>query len=87
MKVKIQVFYVSSLGTEIHNDYEADDMQEAKTLVENNITKWDTPHIAPNVTTVEEDGMEYDRTTYIKYNFSHISIVDYTDGREKTENK
>lgn len=87
MKVKIQVFYVSSFGMEIHNDYEADDMQAAKILVENNIAKWDTPHIAPNVTTVEEDGVEYDRTTYVKYNFSHISIVDYTDGREKTDNE
>ena len=85
MKVKIQVFYVSSLGTEIHNDYEADDIKEAKALVEKNIKAWDTPHIAPNVTTVEEDGVEYDRTTYVKYNFSHINIVDYTDGHPKAE--
>ena len=84
-KVKIQVFYISALGRVINDDYEADTLQEAKAMVEENITSWDTPHIAPNVTTVEEDGVEYDRTTYVKYNFSHINIVDYTDGHPKVE--
>ena len=84
-KVKIQVFYISALGRVINDDYEADTLQEAKAMVEENITSWDTPHIAPVVTKTQEDGMEYDRTTFVKYNFSHVDITDYTDGKPVAE--
>lgn len=86
-KVAIKVYYTSSLGTMLTKDYTENSIDEAKSFVEKSIPTWRKPEIQLEATTREENGYVYDVTSVVEYRFSHAEIIDYTDGREKTENK
>lgn len=81
-KVTTIACYISVLGEMIEEKLEHDDLTAAKEYVEQNLPAISRPKYNISITEKEEDGIKYDVTRFTSFNFSHIDIVDYTDGHE-----
>ena len=88
-KIVITAYYISVMGQMMEEKWEQDDLASAKAYVEQNIPAITRPKYNMGATQKEEDGMQYDVTRVTIFNFSHLDIVDYTEGLEiakETEN-
>ena len=81
-KVVITAYYISVMGQMIEERVEKDDIASAKDYVEQNMSALTKPKYNMSETQKEEDGMQYDVTRVTIFNFSHLDIVDYTEGHE-----
>ena len=84
-KVVITAYYISVMGQMIEDRQEKDDIASAKDYVEQNMSAITKPKYDVSTTEKEEEGKQYDVTRLTMFNFSHLDIVDYTDGHEKEE--
>lgn len=84
-KVIITAYYISVMGQMIEERMEKDDIASAKDYVEQNMSALTKPKYDMNSTEKEEEGKKYDVTRLTIFNFSHLDIVDYTDGHEIKE--
>ena len=82
-KVKINISYISALGKVIADTEEKETMKEAQEYIEKNFQEISRHKLVPSSGTKEEDGMEYDVSTFTAFSLSQIEIIDYTDGKEK----
>ena len=84
-KVVITAYYISVMGQMIEERLEKDDIASAKDYVEQNMSALTKPKYDMSSTQKEESGKQYDVTRLTIFNFSHLDIVDYTDGHEIEE--
>ena len=84
-KVIITAYYISVMGQMIEERIEKEDIASAKDYVEQNMSALTKPKYDMNSTEKEEEGKKYDVTRLTIFNFSHLDIVDYTDGHEIKE--
>jgi hypothetical protein len=81
-KVVITAYYISVMGQMIEERMEKDDIASAKDYVEQNMSTLTKPKYDMSSTKKEEEDKQYDVTRLTIFNFSHLDIVDYTDGHE-----
>lgn len=81
-KIIITAYYISVLGQMMEEKWEQDDLAAAQAYVEQNMHAITRPKYNMSATTKEEDGLQYDVTRLTVFNFSHLDIVDYTEGHE-----
>ena len=84
-KVFITAYYISVMGQMIEERMEKDDIASAKDYVEQNMSALTKPKYDMSSTEKKEEGKKYDVTRLTIFNFSHLDIVDYTDGHEIEE--
>lgn len=81
-KIIITAYYISVLGQMMEEKWEQDDIAAAQAYVEQNMPAITRPKYNMSATTKEEEGLQYDVTRLTIFNFSHLDIVDYTEGHE-----
>lgn len=81
-KIIITAYYISVMGQMMEEKWEQDDLAAAQAYVEQNMPAINRPKYNMSATQKEEDGMQYDVTRVTIFNFSHLDIVDYTEGHE-----
>lgn len=79
-KVTTTAYYISVLGQMMEEKLDHDNLASAKAYVEQNMSTIASPKYHLSSTEKEEDGMIYDVSRFTIFNFSHVDIVDYTDG-------
>jgi hypothetical protein len=84
-KIVITAYYISVMGQMMEEKWEQDDLASAKDYVEQNMSAITKPKYDMSTTEKEEEGKQYDVTRLTIFNFSHLDIVDYTDGHEIEE--
>ena len=85
-KVIIKAYYISHTGLQKEVEWEVDTVGEAKTFIESKSSEYEQPQYELTATRVEEDGYECDVTQFTKFFFSHITVTDYTEGKEIINN-
>jgi hypothetical protein len=81
-KVVITAYYISVLGQMMEEKWEQDELASAKAYVEQNMPAINRPKYNMSATQKEEDDKQYDVTRLTIFNFSHLDIVDYTEGHK-----
>lgn len=81
-KVKMTAFYISLLNTQTTKEWSFSSTEEAKDYIEQNINELSAPIYDLSTDKVEEEGFEYDVTNFVKFNFSHITVTDYTEPKD-----
>ena len=84
-KIIITAYYISVMGQMIEERIEKDDIASAKDYVERNMSALTKPKYDMSSTKKEDECKQYDVTRLTIFNFSHLDIVDYTDGHEIEE--
>ena len=86
-KVKITAHYVSYLGTEQTESWEVDTTEQAKEFIETKAQDFSKPKYTLTSTIKEEGNFQYDVSRFEQFNFSYVDVIDYTDGKEISQEK
>lgn len=81
-EVQITAYYFSVLGTMQTQQWSTPTIAEAREFVESHSAEIEEPKYELTSKVKQEDGKEYDVSRFVKYSYSHVDIIDYTDGRE-----